>query len=246
MPSAKRIRIFAGPNGSGKSTLFEEFKKNFDPGQFVNSDWIEKELSTYGFIDPANFNLQLTQEDLEAFCKTKDAQKLIQKSKGIGQEIDIYINNNVIVNKPKNTHSYEAALLTSFLRKKLIESGQSFSFETVMSHPSKLNELKEAIENGYKVYLYFVCLDDADLNLSRVQNRVEKGGHNVSADKIKSRYTRTLKNLLPALLLSYRAYLFDNSNTMELIAESNKGVMTIHKEGDELPNWFVRHVINKL
>ncbi len=42
MQENKRIRIFAGPNGSGKSTLFSEFKKNYNPGYFVNADELEK------------------------------------------------------------------------------------------------------------------------------------------------------------------------------------------------------------
>lgn len=42
MQENKRMRIFAGPNGSGKSTLFSEFKKNYDPGYFVNADELEK------------------------------------------------------------------------------------------------------------------------------------------------------------------------------------------------------------
>ena len=42
MRKNKRLRVFAGPNGSGKSTLFEEFKKHFDPGYFINADEFEK------------------------------------------------------------------------------------------------------------------------------------------------------------------------------------------------------------
>lgn len=42
MQKNKRLRVFAGPNGSGKSTLFEEFKKKYDPGFFINADELEK------------------------------------------------------------------------------------------------------------------------------------------------------------------------------------------------------------
>jgi predicted ABC-type ATPase len=37
-----RLRVFAGPNGSGKSTLFNEFKKKYDPGYFINADDLER------------------------------------------------------------------------------------------------------------------------------------------------------------------------------------------------------------
>lgn len=57
MSKAKRLRLFAGPNGSGKSTLFEAFRENHNPGIFVNSDWVEKEISEKGFIDMKPFGL---------------------------------------------------------------------------------------------------------------------------------------------------------------------------------------------
>ena len=38
MQKDKRLRIFCGPNGSGKSTLFNNFKKKYDPGYFINAD----------------------------------------------------------------------------------------------------------------------------------------------------------------------------------------------------------------
>lgn len=59
--SEARLRIFAGPNGSGKSTLFDSFSKKYNSGIFLNADVIEKELSTKGFIDLSEFNLNLSQ-----------------------------------------------------------------------------------------------------------------------------------------------------------------------------------------
>jgi predicted ABC-type ATPase len=42
MQNNVRLRVFAGPNGSGKSTLFNEFKKKYDPGYFINADDLER------------------------------------------------------------------------------------------------------------------------------------------------------------------------------------------------------------
>ena len=66
-----RLRVFAGPNGSGKSTLFESFSKKYNAGIFLNADLLEKELATNGFIDVSEFNLNLTQLDLDEFLKKK-------------------------------------------------------------------------------------------------------------------------------------------------------------------------------
>jgi predicted ABC-type ATPase len=115
MLSNKRLRVFAGPNGSGKSTLFDEFRKKYDPGYFINADEIGKHLAISGLID--------------------------------------------------------------------------------------INDLG-----------------------------------------IKSRYTKTLTNLFPAMQLTYRSYLFDNSGKkLQLIAETFKGSMQI--KVNTTPIWFSEFVL---
>lgn len=176
------------------------------------------------------------------FSKTKEAKSLMKKAKAEGHNIDIEINENFIVDKAKDTHSYEASYAAAFLRRLLYKNGVSFSFETVMSHPSKVTEIKKAKENGYKIYLYFICTDDIEININRVANRVEKGGHGVNENKIRSRYEKTLKNLYSAITLSNRTYLFDNSGrTSELIAEIFEGALQL--KADDLPQWFLENVL---
>jgi predicted ABC-type ATPase len=246
MSKIKRVRIFAGPNGSGKSTLYDAFCEKYNSGHFINSDLIEKEITEKGFIDLSRYNISSNQEEFDYFLTTKNAKTLLKKSEEKGFFVDIKIKENIIIDKPKETNSYEASLITSFIREKLIESHQSFSFETVMSHPSKIEEIEFAKNNDYKTYFYFICLDDPELNVSRVKNRVIKGGHDVDDNKIVERYSKTLENLLPAIKISDRSFLFDNSNEMELIAETQNGEILLHKDAEFLPNWFIQYVINKI
>lgn len=247
MSAIKRLRVFSGPNGSGKSTLFSSVADQFNVGHFINSDEIEREISSKGFINIEQYGLYLTQQDLDVFKKEPNTISLIEKALIEGHKIDVEIRENVIVDKSKQTHSYEASLITSFLRKHLLENKISYSFESVMSHPSKLDEIKYAKKLGYKTYLYFVCLQDSDINVSRVFNRVQKGGHNVDPERVKRRYVETLNNLLQALFFVDRAFLFDNStNEMELIAEVFEGEIEILVAKDKIPNWFIQYVVNKL
>lgn len=242
MPSKKKIRVFAGPNGSGKSTLFNEFSKNYNTGFFINADLLEKKLEESGLIDLTEIGVSATQEDLDQF-KTLDASvSLFKKAESGGHKIDIVVKENFIVDKSKETHSYEGAFIASFIRHLLIYQNKTFSFETVMSHPSKIDEISNVVNLGYTAYLYFICTDSPEVNVSRVHNRVEKGGHEVPEDKIIDRYYRTLKNLHLALPYCYRAYLFDNSGKEQiLIAELYKGAMEI--KTDKLPNWFIKFVL---
>lgn len=111
-----------------------------------------------------------------------------------------------------------------------------------MSHESKIEELKFAKANNYKVYLYFICTEKSIINIERVKNRVQKGGHYVGDDKVKSRYDKTLSILYPALEHCHRAYFFDNSNKEPiLIAEFFNNKLVIRS--DDAPSWFVKYVI---
>lgn len=242
MPSNKKIRIFAGPNGSGKSTLFHEFSKKYNTGFFINADILEKRLAESGLIDLMELGLEATQDDLDAFMKLDSSQTLFKKASEAGHLIDIFVRENFIVDASKETHSYEGAFIASFIRHLLILQNKSFSFETVMSHSSKIDEIEHIVSLGYRTYLYFVCIDSPEVNISRVSNRIEKGGHEVAEDKILERYFRALENLHFALPYCYRAYLFDNSGKEQvLLAEVYKGAMEL--KTDKLPNWFINYVL---
>ena len=221
---------------------FDEFKKLYDPGYFINADNLEKLLSTKRLIDLNDIGIKADQQELEKFSKTKTAKSLLIKSASDGYEIDIVVSDNFIVGKTKDTHSYEASYTAAFIRWLLYKKNKSFSFETVMKDPSKVEELREAQKKGYKTYLYFICIDDPELNVSRVADRVEKGGHKVDPEKIRSRYPGTLSNLYPAIRYSNRAFLFDNSGKKYvMIAEVFEGALQL--KVNNLPQWFIEYVL---
>ena len=105
---------------------------------------IENELSTKGFVDIKEFGLDLTQLDLDEYLKTQRAVSLIKKANSDNYKIEIYLKENIIVSVEKFFYSYEGSLISSFLRHFLQEKKIDFCFETVMSHPSKMEEIKEA------------------------------------------------------------------------------------------------------
>lgn len=237
-----RLRVFAGPNGSGKTTLFNEFEKRFNPGYFINADELEKQLTNNGFIDLKAIGLIASDKELVSFSKTKEAISLIAKSESGGRVIALKIKENCIVAGSKITHSYEASFVAAFIRWLLYRQQKSFCFETVMSHLSKINEMKVAQKNGYRTYLYFVCTDSPTINVQRVADRVNKGGHPVDPKKVISRYTDTLKNLYKAIRCANRAYLFDNSGKEQiLIAEISEEALQI--KADNIPKWFIKYVL---
>ncbi len=248
MLKTERLRIFSGPNGSGKSTLYKEVNQYFSKTSFINADELESVLAKSGLIDLSQFDLYLIPSDLQKFLKRKATKSLIKKAESEGHSINIILRENCIVDQSKNTHSYEASLIASFIRWVFYNKSKGFAFESVMSHKSKLNEIIFAKKYGLKVYLYFVCTDNPTINIERVKDRVRKGGHNVNSEKLKNRYLNTLKNLYPSIKLSDKVYLFDNSGkSLELIAHISNEKMTI--KSNLLPNWFIEFVLpyyNKL
>jgi replicative DNA helicase len=88
---------------------------------------------------------------------------------------------------------------------------QSFTFETVMSHPSKVDILVRAKEAGFFVQLFYIGTDDPKTNIERVANRVAEGGHDVPTEKIISRWGRTMRFLHEAIRAVDDALIFDNS-----------------------------------
>ena len=108
-------------------------------------------------------------------------------------------------------HSYHAAKLAEHLRLQLLRQGRSFCFETVFSHPSKIDFVAHAKTLGYEIILVFIHLCDPALNQARIAQRVSEGGHNVPDDKVINRIPRTLKLIKKTLPLCDHVYILDNS-----------------------------------
>ena len=130
-------------------------------------------------------------------------------------------------------HSYEAAKLAEQLRLQLLKEGRTFCFETVFSHPSKIDFVAQAKALGYEIVLVFIHLDQISLNNARVSQRVEEGGHFVPEIKVAERIPRTLQNVKQVLPLCDHVYLLDNSrsdNPFRQLVELHGGQVVIKQQ----------------
>ncbi|MEO6329705.1 MAG: zeta toxin family protein [Ginsengibacter sp.] len=78
----------------------------------------------------------------------------------------------------------------------LINQNVDFGFETTLTTLSYHATIKFAAERGYKIYLIFFWLNDVNLAIERVKERVTEGGHYVPEDVIIRRYNKGMTNLL--------------------------------------------------
>lgn len=97
------------------------------------------------------------------------------------------------------------------MREDLLDGGESFSFETVGSHISKVEFIQRARRQGYVVGLLFVGLESAEKSQERVAARVSRGGHDVPPAKIVSRYISVIENMAMAVRAASVALVVDNS-----------------------------------
>ena len=128
----------------------------------------------------------------------------------------IFINADLIARQiaPENpeARSYEAAAIAAKLRSSFLHKGLSFCFETVFSHPSKIDFVAEAKSLGYEIILVYIHLQSTELNLARIAQRVSEGGHNVPEEKVLARIPRTMGYIHDVLPLVDIARIYDNSS----------------------------------
>ncbi|MDR2080746.1 MAG: zeta toxin family protein [Campylobacteraceae bacterium] len=148
----------------------------------------------------------------------------------------IPIINPDVIAKERNCSIVEAGKIAINNRKNMLDSKKSFVIETTLAGNGEINFMKVAKECGYKINLVYIGVSDALISFMRVKNRVEKGGHDVPTKDIMRRYSRSLDNLIEALQIADRAYIFDNSFLKRslLCAKNEDGKIIIKKD---LPKW---------
>lgn len=246
---SKRLRIFAGPNGSGKSVLYRYLvsQQLFTPYFYINADDIAQSLAS-GF-SVLNWHIAVSNEDFISFLRESTFSEHLNY-RDVAEYLKI-AENSFLWTGEKNGLSYVSAVIADYLRNKMLLSESSFACETVFSHPSKLEFLRRARDLGFKIYLYFISTKNPIINCGRVENRVLSGGHDVPAEKIESRYYKTMNNLLEAVKLSDKAFLFDNSESQENRAYINfanydAAGRQFSYTGDSVPDWFEKYVLNRI
>lgn len=122
-----------------------------------------------------------------------------------------------------------AAQFAERKRHELAEARSDFGFETVGSHESKPQFLRELKEAGYYVVVLFVGTEDPEINKRRVAQRVEVGGHDVDPEKVESRYRRTMGFLVDYYSVADYVAVYDNS--LE-IAEGGQPRLLVTKGAD--------------
>jgi predicted ABC-type ATPase len=136
---------------------------------------------------------------------------------------------------PESMSLTASKLMVKRLRDLLVLN-KSFAFETTGAGTNFIKYIKEAQDKEYKIHLLYLWLNDVELAVQRVAQRVERGGHHIPETTIRRRYITGIKNVLKYYLpLVDSALILDNSGVVEkqnIIASKNmcEGLEIINKE----------------
>jgi predicted ABC-type ATPase len=143
---------------------------------------------------------------------------------------DEYVNADSIAQglspfKPESV-AIEAGRLMLKRLHNLAASEVGFAFETTLASRSLLPFLEQCQNSGYQINLIYLWLENVEVALKRVRDRVASGGHNVPESVIRRRYEAGRRNFQQLYLPQadiWNAY--DNSGiTPELVASGGKDV----------------------
>lgn len=239
------MRVFAGPNGSGKTTIFKALlsKEEIQLGIYVNADDIEQLLNKETSLSFHSYKLSVSDQGLKNFFRSSKFSPVKRNDADLWRQVSVRDNK---LHLTTHVDAYLAADLAEFIRQQLLVNSISFTYETVMSHKSKIDFFEKAHNQGYRVYLYYIATEDPEINNSRVNVRVAQLGHAVAPEVITSRYYRSLQNLKVAVRQTDRTYIFDNSGEQaNLIAEITNGSDVTINKAIKTPNWVEKYLLKQ-
>jgi len=128
----------------------------------------------------------------------------------------IFINADLIAQGMAPFSPESAAFRAGRLMLEEIEShamrGEDFGFETTLSGKGHVQVVRGLKKRGYELHIFYLWVPNAELALSRVRERVRRGGHDVAEAIVRRRFERSIRNFLRMYCaLADRWILFDNS-----------------------------------
>jgi len=80
----------------------------------------------------------------------------------------------------------------------LRKRGVSFGFETTLSGRGYLKLIRELKAKGYQIHIFFLSVENVDVTLARIRERVLKGGHDVPEPAVRRRFNRSIGHFFHA------------------------------------------------
>lgn len=121
--------------------------------------------------------------------------------------------------------------------KNCLKMNVSFTQETTLSGRSVLGTVEQARRQGYYISLYYIGLSSAEESLSRIANRVRKGGHDIPKEDVIRRFSKRFDVLRELLPYCDTVSFYDNENGFVKVAEMTNCHLIY--TADYKPSWLI-------
>jgi predicted ABC-type ATPase len=151
-------------------------------------------------------------------------------------DLGVRVNTDEIVGKNwKNPNlQIQAGRKAIELKNFCFENKISLNQETTLTGNSILKSIENAKRLGYNINLYYIKVDSEKIAISRVKDRVHKGGHGIPEDVIKKRFKESYANLFKILMYCDSYKIFDNTDYTSKIIEKIEDKVVFY---DISKNW---------
>jgi len=104
-----------------------------------------------------------------------------------------------------------------------------FGFETTLSGKGYVRLLRGLKDRGYRISLFFLWVNNIEIALARIADRVRRGGHNVPEEIVRRRFHRGLTNFfrLYRPLVDFWAIIDNSTSVPNMVAFEKNGILKI-------------------
>jgi predicted ABC-type ATPase len=145
----------------------------------------------------------------------------------------------VSVNTQEFSNREATRLMNEYLDQK-----KSFAIETNLADVDTWKFLIETQKQGFTLNIIYLSTDSLDLLNDRIDARVLAGEHYIRPDIVEERYLNGLKLLNHYFEKPDSLQLFDNSVTLILVAEVQKGI--VNTLNPPFPDWVEKYLGDKI
>ena len=98
-----------------------------------------------------------------------------------------------------------------------IATGKAYGVESTYSGERGINQVGEALANGYRIHGHYLGTNSPQINISRIAQRVrDRTGHQVDPEVVPTRWRYSLSNLRKTTDLFDELTIYDNSEEYDL------------------------------
>jgi predicted ABC-type ATPase len=113
------------------------------------------------------------------------------------------------------------------LLERAIRERLDFAIETTLGGSTIPRLLTDASARGVRIHVWYVGLDNPELNIRRVRSRVQLGGHDIPEQAIRRRFEHSRLNLIALLPVLTALRMYDNSTDADPAAGKTPALVPV-------------------